>query len=191
MHTGEPDQMQAAPTIEREAQLAGRATGAMFFFTFGAVWLEVWVRRTGAGKPLAGAIVLVALALLAYAWSRYRRYAPALAQLQDTPERRRSKRIFHIVNAGQWVLILVLANVLINIGLGSWVVPMGITVIGLHFVPLAHAFRYRPHYVTAAAMVALAVLYPLLAQGGPAAPVGFLGAGLILWFSAMWALRRS
>ena len=54
---------------------------------------------------------------------------------------------------------------------------------------MAHAFRYRAHYLTAAAMVVLAALYPLLAAGGPAAPVGFLGAGLILWASAAWALR--
>ncbi|WP_440964058.1 hypothetical protein ACL58G_29755 [Massilia sp. GER05] len=36
---------------------------------------------------------------------------------------------------------------------------------------------------------AFAALYPRLASGGPAAPVGFLGAGLILWLSAAWALR--
>jgi hypothetical protein len=181
--------MQAAESIDLEARLAGRATGAMFFSVFGAVWLEVWAQRTGAGLALSAAIAAAALVLLAGAWLRYRRYAPALAQLRESSERRRSNRIFHLVNIGQWVLILVLANVLVNIGLGAWVVPMGITVIGLHFVPLAHAFRYRAHYVTAAAMVALAALYPLLAQGGPAAPVGFLGAGSILWLSAAWALR--
>ena len=188
MYTGK-FQMQAAESTQFEARLAGRATGAMFFVVFGAVWLEVWAQRSGAGMPLAAAIVVGALVMLVNAWRRYRRFAPALAQLRESPERRRTKRIFHLVNIGQWLLILVLGNVLVNIGLGAWVVPMGIAVIGLHFVPLAHAFRYRAHYLTAAAMVVLAALYPLLAAGGPAAPVGFLGAGLILWASAAWALR--
>jgi len=81
--------------------------------------------------------------------------------------------------------------VLANIGQGAWVVPMAIAVIGLHFVPLAYVFRNPPHYVTAAALVLFALAYPQVAAGGPADPVGFLGIGLILWASAMWALRRS
>lgn len=128
--------------------------------------------------------------LLAYAWLRYRRHAPALAREADTQERVRANRVFHIVNAAQWVIILVLGNVLANLGHGDWVVPMAIMVIGLHFVPLAHVFGYPMHYVTAFSMVAFAILYPLLAHGGLRDPVGFLGTGLILWLSAALALRR-
>jgi hypothetical protein len=34
----------------------------------------------------------------------------------------------------------------------------------------------------------LAIGYPLIASGGPRSFVGCLGAGLILWASAAWAL---
>jgi len=176
-------------TTDIQARLAGRATGAMFFVVFGGVWLEVWVRRIRGGIVPGVAIALIAAGFLAAAWLRYRRYAPALARQQDTPERRRAKRVFHTLNAAQWTLILVLGNLLAHNGMGMWVVPMGITVIGLHFVPLALVFRNPPHYVTAAALVVFAIAYPLVARGGPADPVGFLGAGLILWLSALWALR--
>jgi hypothetical protein len=181
--------MHATNSLRTEAQLAGRATGAMFFFVFGAVWLEGWATKAEAGVPVFVAIAALALALLAVAWRRYRRYAPALVHAQDTPERRRIKRVFNIVNAGQWIAIFVLAQVLINLGKGAWIIPMAIAIIGLHFLPLAHVFKNPPHYVTGLAMVAFAALYPLLASGGPTAPVGFLGAGLILWLSAAWALR--
>jgi len=181
--------MQATDSLRTEAQLAGRATGAMFFFVFGAVWLEGWATKAQAGAAAFAVIAVLALALLAVAWRRYRRYAPALAREQGTPERRRAKRVFNIVNAAQWTAIFILAQVLINLGKGAWIIPMAIAIIGLHFLPLAHVFKNPPHYVTGLAMVAFAALYPLLASGGPTAPVGFLGAGLILWLSAAWALR--
>lgn len=181
--------MQAIDTMSSEARMAGRATGAMFFFVFGAVWLEGWAGSAGAGVPVFVAIAALALVLLGVAWRRYRRYAPALARQGDTPERRRMKRVFNIVNAAQWIVIFVLAQVLIHAGLSAWIIPMGMAIIGLHFLPLAYVFRHPAHYVTGVAMVAFAALYPLVAAGGPTAPVGFLGAGLILWLSAIWALR--
>src|SRR5690242_20146735 len=105
--------MQAIDTTSSEARMAGRATGAMFFFGFGGVWLEGWARTAQAGVPVFIAIAVLALVLLGVAWRRYRRYAPALAQLGDTPQRRRMKRVFNIVNAAQWIAIVVLARVLI------------------------------------------------------------------------------
>ena len=172
-----------------DATLAGRALGAMIFAFFGAMWLEVWDWRAGAGLAAGAAIALLAAGLLGVAYRRYRRFAPALALVPETPEKRRSDRIFNIVNAGQWIVIVVLGNVLANVGLGAWVVPMAIAVVGLHFVPLAFVFRNRAHFVLAAAMVGFALLYPRVAPGGAEDPVGFLGAGLLLWASVLWALR--
>ncbi len=182
--------MQAShPISASDASLAGRALGAMIFAFFGAVMLEAWDQRVGAGLALCAAIAVLGLALLARAYLRYRRFAPALALQRGTPETKRAGRIFNIVNIGQWVLILVVGNVLANVGLGEWVVPMAIGVIGLHFIPLAHVFRNPAHYVLGVAQVAFAIAYPLVAAGGPADPVGFLGSGLLLWTSALWALR--
>jgi hypothetical protein len=179
--------MHAIAPTRTEARLAGQATGAMFFFVFGGVWLEGWAHQSGAGAPVFVIIAALALALLTVAWRRFRRYAPALAREGDTPERRRAKRVFNIVNAGQWIVIFILIQVLNHLGKGAWIIPMAMAVIGLHFLPLAHAFKHPAHYVTGVAMVAWAAVYPLLA--GPTAAMGFLGAGLILWLSAAWAVR--
>jgi len=176
-------------THDDGAALANRAMGAMIFFVFGAVWLEAWARQTGAGWLRYAAIAVAALVLLALAWRRFRRHAAARARQGATPERRRIDRLFHIVNGVTWTVIVIAGNVLDNTGHGAWVIPMAIFVLGLHFLPLARIFRNPPHYVTGAALLALAVLYPSLARGGPSDPIGFLGAGLVLWLSALWALR--
>jgi hypothetical protein len=172
-----------------DALSARRALGALIFGFFGSVLLEVWNERAHAGLPLALTIGALGLVLFMFAGMRYRRHAPALAGEPDSAEKRRADRVFNLVNLGQWLLILVLGNVMANLGLGDWVVPMAIAVIGLHFVPLARVYRNPPHYLTACAMVALALSYPFLAPGGARDPVGFLGTGLILWMSALWALR--
>jgi hypothetical protein len=64
-----------------------------------------------------------------------------------------------------------------------------ILVVGLHFLPLARLFAYPPHFVTGASLVALALAYPLLAPSGPRSGLAPLGAGMILWCSAAWAIR--
>lgn len=172
------------------AARARRATGAMFFAVFGGLWIEGWASRSGAPAPAYVAIAVLALALLGVALFVYRRHAAALKAHPDTPQGRRARRVFHIVNAGQWIAIFVLANVLVNVGLGAWVVPMIVMVVGLHMFPLAHVFAYPAHYVTGAALCALALAYPGLAPAGPLDPAGMLGAGLILWASAAWAVKR-
>jgi hypothetical protein len=161
----------------------------MFFTVFGTAWL-CWgdmILRGGSNWTLA--LVLAAgLGLGIAALRRYAAHRSALAERAPTPQARRVARIFHWVNGGQWVLILVLANVLNNIGLGAWLVPMVIAVVGLHFLPLAAVMRYRPHYVSGLAMLLLAVVFPLVADGGPRSGVGPLGAGRVLWASALVAL---
>ena len=161
----------------------------MFFFTFGGAWLEYFVFRA-MKQPVAFAVVgLVTAGLVGFAYQRYRRHRPALAAEIPSVKRRRADRIFHIVNVGQWVVILVAGNVLVNLGLSAWVIPSVIFIVGLHLLPLAYFMEIPPHYVTGLALMAFAAVYPFLADGGPASPIGCLGAGLILWASAGWAMR--
>ncbi|MDQ2821884.1 MAG: hypothetical protein M3Y65_16080 [Pseudomonadota bacterium] len=178
-------------TISSGAIQARRAMGGMFFAVFGGVWLEAWA--IDSARPLALQVVIgvLALALTWLVYITYRRHAAALAAQPTTAQTRRIGRQFHAINGGQWILIIILANVLTRHGLGMWVIPMVIFIVGLHFFPLAYIFSNRPHYVTGAALVALAAVYPFVASGGPADAVGALGTGLILWASAGWAIRRS
>ena len=168
---------------------ASRAIGAMFFSFFGTAWLAGAdaIARHG-GDWLLAPIVLAGIGLFVAAWRRWRANRAAKAEFDATPRARRIARVFHAVNVGQWVLILVLANVLRNVGLDDWVLDMVMAVVGLHFLPLAAVMGYRAHYVSGFALLALAASYPFLAAGGPQSALGPLGAGVVLWGSAVVAL---
>jgi hypothetical protein len=94
------------------------------------------------------------------------------------------------VAAIQWILVFVVATVLSRLGQKEWIIPSIILIVGIHFFPLALAFRVPRHHATGAAMTLLAVFYPFMTSAGPASPVGCLGAGFILWASAVAALAR-
>jgi hypothetical protein len=168
---------------------ADRAFGAMIFAFFGAAWIQAWCWYAHRAQPvLYGLIAAIGTAVFVVALSVYRRYR-IVPEPPPSAREARVNRAFHIINAGQWVAIFIGVNVLNNIGLGRWDLPLMIGIVGLHFLALAHVFGRLAHVVTGAAMLALALIYPLLTVDGPSDPVGALGTGLILWASALWALR--
>lgn len=181
----------ASSAADEPSRRARRATGALFFVPFGAAWLALGVTRLFAA-PLFAYIAIAAVCLPLW-WRVLRVRSAALLQAGPPPEPtagdRRRDRWFHVVNAAQWVLILLVGNVLANVGLGPWVVPAAMLIIGAHFFPLARLFGTRAHWVTGAALVLLACVYPNVAPGGPASGVGPLLAGLVLWASALDAIR--
>jgi hypothetical protein len=164
--------MTMTATMSDGAMRARRATGAIFFAVFGGAWLEGWAFDSARPMAVALGIGVLALALAWAALATYRRHAAALAAHPVTPAGWRAKKVFHIVNATQWIIIFILTNLLIRNGLGTWVIPMVILVIGVHFLPLGRVFVSRPHYVTGAALIAFAIAYPLMAPAGPVDSVG-------------------
>jgi MFS family permease len=177
--------------IGGSAAAASRAIGAMFFCLFGGGWLAFGLLG-GYGVKLVPLLVIVAGTLLLFiaALGQFRRNRGAHAAEADSPESKRAGRIFNAVNAIQWILVFVVAMVLSVFRHREWIIPSIIFIMGVHFFPLAVAFKVPRHYATGAAMTLLAVLYPLLSSAGPTSPVGCLGAGIILWASAIAALVR-
>lgn len=168
---------------------ANRAIGAMFFSLFGGAWLVFGsVQAVGLHWGWVALIACAALTIFFAAVDQYRKNSSALAGEADTPAKKRSDRIFHLVNAGQWVLIFIVGNVLNNLGHGEWFFSAAIIIVGTHFLPLARLFRYPPHYATGAVMILWGFGYPFLAKTGPGSPVGCLGEGFLLWASALYAL---
>jgi hypothetical protein len=179
----------AAPSIPPSPARAGRAIGAMFFLAFGAAWLCGWAFLALASPwPVAIAIVIACAVLMVIALRVYQANASAKRQADESPDARRRSRLFVYVNIAQWVLVLVVANVLANTGRPGWILPAIMFIVGLHFIPLARIFAYPTHYVTGIALMLLSIGYPLISTMGPGSPAGCLGAGLILWASAAWAV---
>ena len=174
---------------QQSAATARRAIGAMFFTIFGAIWFVIWSQRAFGLQP--GILVLIAagaMVILTLALRQYHQHRTAHDSEADSPAGKRASRIFNIVNVTQWVGILVVGNVLANLGMKDWVLPSAIFIIGIHFFPLAKAFGNSQLVATGAAMVMLAIAYPWVAPGGAGNPVGCLGAGIILWASAIRSL---
>ncbi len=99
------------------------------------------------------------------------------------------RRQFRAINALQWIVAAVAVVVLHRLGLAVWTVPALMLIVGLHSLPLARVFHYRPHGLTGAVLIATALVYPLVSPAGPAAPSGSAVAGTTLWLAGLWALR--
>ena len=160
----------------------------MFFSLFGGAWIVLWSYRAyGFNLGLVGLIASVALGQFGWALTSYNKNKGALEEKPDA-DTQKAEKVFHFVNAAQWGLILVVGNILNNIGHGDWVLAAAIIIIGLHFLPLAHVFRYPVHYLTGLALVVWGAGYPFLLAQGASNPGGCLGAGLLLWASAISGL---
>jgi hypothetical protein len=170
---------------------AKRAFGALLLGGFGTVWLLLWAYRAFPSNriPMV-AVSALGVGVLAWIYGQWGQATQAAGPITETLEEQRATRVFHLVNVGQWVVILVAGNVLANLGWGVWVLPMAVGVIGLHFFPLAKVLRTPSRYVTGTALLLVAVGYPLLSTRGPEDPVGCLLAGIVLWLSALWGLRE-
>lgn len=168
------------------AEKAGRAIGSMLFAFFGALWLVWWcLEFVGVAPAVLAAIGVGAVAIFLLALRQLREHKWALAEVANSPETLRGRKIFNWVNGGQWVAVFIAATILVNTGHPEWIRAAIIFIVGAHFLPLAATFRYRWHYVTGGALIALALVYPFLTPAGPLNPVGLFGAGAILWFSAL------
>jgi hypothetical protein len=175
--------------IFRYERAKGSTIGATIVGGFGAVWLTIGLVKAGIPLALALVVVLPVFALIAVLGSVARRRLPKFA-VAETPEKRWMMRWFNIVNAGQWVAILLAVNVLRNLHLDAWVIPSIVLIIGAHFLPLARIFRAPQHRMTGIALMLCAIL-TLALPGSIRDVVECVVAGLILWTSAAGALHTA
>jgi hypothetical protein len=168
---------------------ASRAIGAMFFSIMGAAWLTLWsIRAYGVQGEILTLIAICTVFIFTAAFRVFLTNREAHAQESLSPAKQKADKVFNIVNFGQWILVLVVGNVLNNIGHPEWILASAMCIIGLHFIPLAHVFKNPSLYFTGTIMVLWALAYPFIAKGGAANPIGCLGAGITLWGSALYAL---
>ena len=168
-----------------------RAIGVLVFAGFGGLWAAGGAMLSSAP---AWAWLVIAALVLAFGVRAVRllRAHPAVAQplpADVAARQRRAGRIFLWTNVAEVLAILVAVNLVVNLGHPQWQTPAVMALVGLHFLPLAVGFGYRPHRVTGVAMTAWALAYPALFAAGGMAPAGSFGAAVILFASAAWALR--
>jgi hypothetical protein len=167
--------------IQTENQLSGRATGAIFFAGFGALWilLSLFAKQRVNTASVSG--VLVGLTLLLLAATRLIRQSKQWPRVPDDPG---VGRAFGWINAVQWVTVAAVAFSFAKLHIDAYVMSAITAIVGLHLIPLARIFRYPAHYVAGTVLVgwsaASALFLPIESMQGTAA----LGTGIILWASA-------
>ncbi len=171
--------------------LEGRAGGISFLALFGALWLAMAGYKLG--LPVAVGFYAVAV-VGAAVWLRVAAGLRKAARLQPEPSaddlaaQARKDKWFYWVLGAEGLLLFLNGNLLVNLHLMAYIWPSIALIVGLHFYPLAYAFRLPVYYLTATLMCALAVavmacmaLAPgLAAQETWNALVG-VGSGLVLW----------
>jgi hypothetical protein len=163
----------------------------MVFTVNGGAWLVIGIFN-GYGAFLMALMPIVAVTVLLFfiALRKFRKNRGAHAAEENFPESKGAEQIFNVVNSIQWSLVFVASIFLLIFRHPEWIIPSIILIVGIHFFPLAVAFKVPRHYATGTAMTLLAIFYPLMSSAGPTSPVGCLGAGIILWVSAVAALVR-
>jgi hypothetical protein len=166
-------------------QLTGRAIGALISTGFGTLWLflSLYAREQVTVVSLAGlALIAAGLALGAV---QLMDQAKRFPRVPDDP---RIMKMFHWVNAIQWVVCFVLAMTLGRLHLDAYIVPAIACIVGLHLFPLARLFRYPMHYATGTAMVLWSAGVMFVVPADHVQGITALGAGVILLSSAAVSL---
>ena len=167
--------------IQNANQLSGRATGALFFAGFGALWiaLALYAMERLNAATISG--ILIALAMLLLAALYLFRLAKRWPRVPDDPA---VGRAFGWINAIQWTAVAIVAFSFTKLHIDAYVISAITAIIGLHLFPLARLFRNPLHYGTGTLLVtwaaASAIWSPIEQMQGTAA----LGTGIILWLSA-------
>jgi hypothetical protein len=167
--------------IENANQLSGRATGAIFFTGFGALWLmlSLYARQQLSVVSVSG--VTLGLVILLVAALYLLRMAKRWPRVPDDPA---VGRAFGWINAIQWIAVALVAFTLARLHLDAYVMSAITAIVGLHMFPLARLFRYPAHYVTGAVLVAWAVASAVFVPVEQMQAIAALGTGVILWLSA-------
>lgn len=164
----------------RDPEFVGvfRPRGAIVSAVFGAIWLVAWWYQAHRTSPAILFVIIVSVAaVMGAALLQLRRFRRI--ELAAPPGYRASRfRLYGIVNAIYWPLVLVAVVALGASGHARWINPAIILLVGLHLFPLGRVFQDWLLHLAGVLLVVLAVSYPLVA--GPNSPVGLFWAGMIL-----------
>ncbi|MDB5692793.1 MAG: hypothetical protein JWO81_1856 [Alphaproteobacteria bacterium] len=102
---------------------------------------------------------------------------------------KRAERVIMWSTIAEGVGLFVAANVVINLGHREMLLPAMALVVGLHFLPMAHAIPFRPFYILGAALLAASALGFGIDPPAGGRVSGFSGA-VALWVAALLAVHR-
>ena len=185
------------------AEVRGRALGVTLLAFFALAWVG-W--GTGGHLPPIPQVIVVALvallsiAVTTYGWRLARRTATAPTPAHDavestTNEGRNISRTFSLIVAAEWIGVFAIAGILGATGHATVIPALVCAGVGIHFIPLAHLFHVSAYYVTAGALLVIAIATFAIAPAASSDALWTLlpgiGAAAILYATCGVLLRQS
>jgi hypothetical protein len=172
-------------SFQNANQISGRAIGSLFFAGFGALWIVLAfyaLERLNFATIFGIACITLGLILAAVSLIRQSKCWPRV------PEDPKVTKAFKIINGIQYLAIGAIVVACNVFHLLPYLMCAITLVVGLHMFPLARIFKYPPHYVAGAALVAWAIISALVLPLEHMQGISALGTGLLLWLSAAFTL---
>ena len=192
---GGKDQMSDNVSMVRspEAERAmGRCVAALMFAVFGGLWLVLAAYAFARLDRIHIVAIVAGVAIFVITAVRLqRRGKESGAALPEDERKKREERLFGIVNAVQGLAIFLDFLLLPKAGYNEFTVPVAALIVGGHFFAVPPLYRHRANLVTGALLVSWTIVCLLLLRGDRMIAWVALGAGLIVWGSAAWALRTA
>jgi hypothetical protein len=160
------------------------AWGAIIMSFFGALFAALTLAFQFGWTGLALGLPFVLFAAIALAAVMVIRWPG-----EGIAPSKQAERVILWSSIGEGVGLFVAANLVINLGHREMLLPAMALVVGLHFLPMAHAIPFRPFYGLGTALLAAAAAGFRLAAPTGGAVSGFAGA-IALWVAALLAVRR-
>ncbi|MHB8304237.1 MAG: DUF7010 family protein [Acidobacteriaceae bacterium] len=183
----QPTEATLPDNYERNARAFGRAFGTIFLSVFGLAW--ILLALADMGRPHAAIAIplgcVAASLVVASITTIHRTHGPVRSDREHAARGKRINRFFGLVNALQYASFFLAGILLSHFHRIYLIVPWVIFIIGAHFLPLAHLFQDRLYYLTGPSMMTWALLAPLLFSAHFMEAAAALGAGIILWLTAL------
>ena len=171
---------------------AGRCTAAILLSIFGSAWLALSLFAFGLlHRPAVLLLMAVAALTILLASLLRTRMKTAIAQEPPHPRQQQDDRTFAWINVAQGLAIFLLFAILPRLGHQELAIAGAVIVVGLHFLVMPPLYRSRSNLVLGVAMTVWGLLSMLLFHGDRMIAFAALGAGLLLWTTAAWALHTA
>jgi len=99
----------------------------------------------------------------------------------------KAKRTLILASSAEGIGIYVAIGIVLNLHRPDWRLPAMALIVGLHFLPLAQAFKFRPYWILGSVLIAVGLLGFVLPG-----PLGGALAGMVaavcLWGTALFAV---
>lgn len=149
---------------------------------FAALWAWVGLRLAGVALDLTFVPFAVSLALLAWSW----RAAGMVRAVRGS----HVGKVVGLWSTIEVVALLIAANLLEHYHRPDLMLPIGATIVGLHFFPLARGIPVKIYHATAVGLVLVGLAGLIVPSADRPIVVG-MGAALVLWATALIIILRA